>query len=56
MSWQDVTDLESLASLNTRLAEEMLDNVIEHLADCREKLESALANSSDLKEAIWESK
>lgn len=48
-SWQDVENLESLTQLNLKLMMDALDDAIEQWQECREKLEKALLEESQLR-------
>jgi len=42
MTWQDVKGLEDLAQLNLKLNSDALDDAIEYLVECQQRLEKAL--------------
>ena len=41
-TWQDVENLEYLAQLNLKIASDALEDAIEHLTECRKRLEATL--------------
>ena len=40
--WDDVIQLEDLAQLNLKICMDELDDAVEYLRECREKLEESL--------------
>lgn len=49
MSWEQVRNLESLATLQMKIAEDALDDCIEYLREDRRKFEEALEKSRQIK-------
>ena len=50
--WEEVKGLLALAALNSKVAEDALDDAVNELALCREKLEEAIKQAEEVGDII----